>query len=81
MNQSVNNIVVGMPATYHIGSDSYGGTIVDIKRNGRTLVFQLTYQRVAEEFTLRKSGTFYAKGSNCGYLTLGVAEDYRDPSF
>lgn len=38
---------VGMAVTYHIGSDRYPGTIVEVRRNGKTIVMkkQRTYIR------------------------------------
>ena len=73
--------IVGTPATFHIGSDRYAGSIVNVKRNGRTITFRFANSNREEDFTLRGGGTYYSKGSNCGYLSLGVAEDHRDPSF
>ena len=72
---------IGMLATYTIGSDRYAGSIAEIKRNGRTIVFKFAHSGRCEDFTLRGRGMYYGKGSKCGYLSLGVAEDYRDPSF
>ena len=72
---------VGMPATFTIGSDRYAGSIAEIKRKGRTIVFKFAHNNRTEDFTLRGRGMYYSKGSKCGYLSLGAAEDYRDPSF
>jgi hypothetical protein len=71
---------VGTPATYHIGSDRYAAEVIQVRREGR----EITVQTVAgnRTFTYRtKTGYYKLKGSDYGFLTLGVAEDYRDPNF
>lgn len=70
---------VGIGATYCIGSDRYAykvvrvtpATVTVVRRGGST----------EEVFTRRKDGRYVRKGSRVGYLYIGVAEDYRDPSF
>ena len=83
MNNDTDTIIppIGILATYTIGSDRYAGTITEIKHNGRTMIFKFKNFKRTEEFTLREGGAYYAKGSNCGYLIIGIAIDYRDPSF
>jgi hypothetical protein len=70
---------VGMPATMSINGDSYGGSIAEIKRNGRTLVFVRNQSR--SEFTLRSDGSYREKGCSFVFLSLGHAEERRDPHF
>ena len=77
--------VVGMPATYCIGSDRWAGSIVSVSKSGRTLGFSDRRDgAMIETFSLRQNGRFYRVGcpmGQSGTLRLGVAEDYRDPSF
>ena len=75
--QWVGRAAVGLPATYCIGSDRYATRIVEVNRNGREVVTD-----IIATFTYRSKRDMYIrKGGKCGILRLGVAEDYRDPSF
>lgn len=68
----------GMPCTVGIGSDSYGHKVAKVLSPKR---IQLDDGWV---WSKRKDGRWRPKGSgkNSGYsLTLGIARDYRDPSF
>lgn len=79
----------GMPALYCIGSDSYAGRIVEVTRNGRTIVWlgerdedtPENRKERAHKFNLCKDGAFRGKG-RCGRLYVGddSATDL-DPSF
>jgi hypothetical protein len=122
---------IGMSATYFIGSDAYHEIIVDITRNGKS-VLTLSADRVlggvsladwnsvpqsvrairardtwieliagivdnaddesdamwttdrirnSGTYTLRKSGEFFKKGTNYGWLKLNSQYSYLDPSF
>lgn len=74
---------VGTPCTVSIGSDLYGGAVVEVRR--RKSDGRITYVRTSalreQEFRLRKNGQLRSAGSGSYGLTLGYAESYRDPSF
>lgn len=120
---------VGMSATYYIGSDASHQIIVDITRNGRSVLtlgarqvldgvsladwnampqyiranrarkawMQLVTSIMNDDaeygmstintirnqhtYTLRKSGEFFRKGTDYGWLKLDSQYEYRDPSF
>lgn len=73
---------VDMPATYIIGSDRYAGTIALVSPSGSYVIFQHKAAHMgSERFNRNTSGTYQAKGGKGGFLRLGEAEDYRDPSF
>lgn len=79
---------IGTPATYGIGSDSYGVVIININRfkSGKN-VGKVSYVEVkmpwgdVRKFTRRAHGSFLSVGHNCGSLSVGYAYDYRDPHF
>lgn len=74
--QWVGKRAIGLAATYCIGSDRYASRITEVNRNGREVVTGVA------TFTYRSKRDMYiSKGGKCGSLQLGVAEDYRDPSF
>lgn len=83
---------VGLPCTYGIGSDSYGMVITFVSPTGHIVKAvhlnkddDLTsFPPGAEglEFTRRRNGRYMLKGNaTYGYLSLGQANTYRDPSF
>lgn len=73
---------VGCEATYGIGSDSYAGRIVKVSPSGKKIAFAHEGSEVASfEATLRSNGRFRPVGSDSGYVAIGYARDYRDPSF
>jgi len=83
-NTNITLPVVGMPATYCIGSDCYAGSIVDVSPSGRIVGYSDKGSKKVQGFSLRKNGRWYPIGCAIGQggsLRLGVAEDYRDPSF
>lgn len=92
---------VGVGVTEIMWTDRKAGTIIEVKRNGKTLVVQYdkatrtdangmsdaqsySFERDANgatrEFTLRKDGTYRAKGGT-GRLIVGVRDHYHDYSF
>jgi hypothetical protein len=71
----------GMPASYVIGSDQYGGKIVAHSPSRHRVTFQNESGRITHEFTRRRNGTYYALGSKYGYLKLGVAKTALDEGF
>lgn len=80
--------IVGMPCTKITGSDKTACKILEVKRNGKTVVvghtnfagnvFKTTY-------TLRDNGKWIKKGQHKNYVTLslilGEAVDQLDRSF
>jgi hypothetical protein len=74
---------VGMPVTYCIGSDRYAYEIVKATLSLKTVWIKSTDKNDIRivKFTLRNDGYYTETGKNCGFLRLGYAEDYRDPSF
>ncbi len=78
---------VGMPATHHIGSDSYGGRIIAVSKTGH----RVTWQRVASdgtsqanfvhEYSRRRDGRYLEIGSKHGTLELGIARTVLDEGF
>jgi hypothetical protein len=86
MSEEAESVYVGMPATYRIGSDQYGGKIVATSSTRH----RVTWQRVREgelvsgmvkEFTRRRNGEYLAIGSKYGSLKLGVAQTSLDEGF
>lgn len=73
--------VVGMPATYSIGSDSYAAEVVSVSKSGHKIEARVGRGSKAETFTRRKNGAYVLAGTTYGHLTLGMAREYRDPSF
>ena len=88
----------GASATYSIGSDAYGYTIVQVLSAKRLVVLSNgiserwgkdwdgTTKDNAKTLTLRADGHWVVEGApggrkRCGTWTLGVAIDYRDPSY
>ncbi len=78
---------VGMPATHHIGSDSYGGEIIAVSTTGH----RVTWQRIdasgnanrgfVREYSRRRDGSYVAIGSKHGTLELGIARTVLDEGF
>jgi hypothetical protein len=58
--------------TYHIGSDSYGGVVVERRNGGRTIIANVGHRQRAV-FTRRKDGQYLLRGHVCGRLELGIA--------
>ena len=93
LNKKEKKKMIGLPLTYHIGSDSYPTEIKDIQRNGRTII-----TKMGEVMTLRKRTNFIRnrktfiveevptlkyriKGYTFGGITIGEAYKRLDPSF
>jgi len=82
------DVVVGLPATFCIGSDQYAGKIVEVSTTGHKVVWQRMYEVPSahegfkKECTWRaKSGEYRAKGSDHGYLKLNHAKTILDQGF
>lgn len=83
--------VVGMGATYSIGSDDYPMTIVDVSRNGKLVIAQKDQARgslfvpddegVQMAFTLRSDGQYLLRGKRYGSLHVGRRFYNLNPSF
>lgn len=68
-------LLVGVPATYSIGSDRYVTKIIAATPSLHTITIE-----GGQVFRWnKKHGRYMAGKSN--RLTIGYAEDYRDPSF
>lgn len=76
-------LVVGLSCTYGIGGDRTAGRVVEVSKSGRIIKVEFSnYGNPTQElFTRRADGRYKPAGSKCGYLTFGIAEDYRDPHF
>lgn len=70
----------GLPCTIGVGSDRYAHSVEGVSKNGKRI---MTSDGMV--WSKRKNGRFVPVGSKIygsGYgLRLGIAEDYRDPSF
>lgn len=72
---------VGTPALYRIGSDRHAGRIVEVKRNGRTLIWEGSHGH-REIFTLRADGRYLLERRAYGALLVGnTSPTYLDPDF
>ncbi len=88
-NASEMDPVVGMGATYSIGSDLYPCTVTAVRKNGREIdvtwddrkdgKFVQNPKSEVRTFTLRLKGFFREKGQTVGFLFLGVRTFYQDP--
>ena len=83
-------LVVGMAATYSVGADDYPATVREFSESGHRVTVTLDRQRgplfVPQDgdhrvFTRRGTGEYRQQGRNHGYLTFGIRESHRDPSF
>lgn len=73
---------VGMSATYGIGSDYYGGSIIAVSKTGHRCTWQRDGQPgFTKECTKRSCGTYIVIGSKYGYLKLGVSKTDLDQGF
>lgn len=61
---------VGLPTTSWSGSNCYAGTIKEVQRNGRALVW-ISSQGHEDTYTLRADGEYRRKGNHSGSLCLG----------
>lgn len=70
-------------ATFNIGSDKYAEEVESVEtyqsgaKRGEVKAITTTGGR----YTLRKDGRLRPEGCESGSLVIGVATDYRDPSF
>lgn len=80
----------GTPATYCIGGDRYAEVVISstpatLRTQRASVAEDGTVTPVegagTREYRVKKGGHIRPTGSNYGYLHLGSAEDYRDPSF
>jgi hypothetical protein len=73
-----------MPCTICIGGDRYAARVVKVLSSKRILIKEMLKKYDGEEWSQRKDGEWRPKGCNRNsgyYLSLGVAEERRDPSF
>lgn len=71
---------VGMPATWQVGSDSYGGELTYVSPTGHFVMFTHTGYPQAKRFNRCADGVYRGRGG-VGRLRLGMAETHLDPSF
>lgn len=71
----------GMLATLCHPNNTHGGSITDVRRNGREIDFGLPGSDQVQTYTLRQDGYYRRKGTENGsaYLVLGYAETYINP--
>lgn len=79
MNNNTQTPYVGMPCTRIVGSDKYGCSIKEIKRNGKTIIIGETIElrggKTKEReitYTLRDNGRWILKGEHKNYVTLSL---------
>jgi hypothetical protein len=78
---------IGQPATYGIGSDRYAGQVTAIERfksgdkKHQVSVIVFGFERGQRSIEFRKTNRGWRAKGGYGSIRLGVAEDYRDPSF
>lgn len=83
---------VGMLATYGINADAYAMVITYVSPSGHQVKAKhlndpddptsfSADSRFDRTFTRRANGKYRPVGANYGYLALGHATNYRDPSF
>lgn len=75
-------VTPGMPATIGIGSDRYAGKVTKVTPSGHQITVEYRDGGSTLTFTRSPKTGRYGIGVRSGYyLTVGIAEDYRDPSF
>lgn len=80
---------VGLPASYIIGSDQYGGVLISVSPTRHRVTWQHLHDigglgiLGAREFTRRADGHYRPLGNTCGSLLLGVNKTKAEfnPSF
>lgn len=69
--------IVGLPATYSIGADSYACKVVSVSRTGHEVLFEHAWGDIVA--ATRRSGHLYVeKGKKHGSFKIGEAVDYRN---
>lgn len=71
--------LVGMPVTYHIGSDSHAGEVTKVTPNGKRISVRIL--GLEQVFTWRNVGRYQPKASESGYLEFLRAVTSLDPCF
>lgn len=67
--------------TYSIGSDSYIETIVDFKRNGKTIILSNGKEFVWKQKANQDYPKYQAKLGGCGFIYFSFLQEKRDLSF
>ena len=88
MNNNTQTPYVGMPCTKITGSDKTACRVLEVKRNGKTVIVGWENYKgnlFKSTYTLRDNGRWIKKGEHKNYVTLslqlGDANDYLNPSF
>jgi len=63
---------VGMPVTYCIDCNQWGGIIIEISNNKKVLTVQEVDGSIYYA-SLRKNGQYKPRGKKCSYILLGRA--------
>ena len=71
--------LVGMPVTYHIGSDSHAGEVTKVTPNRKRISVRIL--GLEQVFTWRSAGRYQPKASESGYLEFLRAVTSLDPCF
>ena len=81
-NKAAHKLLVGVPCTISIGSDQYSGEIVSATPSLHTIVIAYTGRGglSGEQRTFRRAKDGRYKSGNFR-LSIGTADNYRDPSF
>lgn len=84
----VDDVVVGMPATYSINGDSYACEVSNVKRTKdgklKTVTISKHNGAIFEEWSVRRNGRLVPIGKTPvrgESLYIGVANERRDPHF
>lgn len=83
----------GMAATMYSGADQYAMVIVDVTKSKKTVVASMVDQREFRNgklvpngsgnfrsFRLQENGSYKMAGRHGSFLSVGSANEYRDPN-
>ena len=70
----------GMPATLHIGSDSYAGQVTRVSKSSKSFYIKLAFSD-ALQVRLSHTGEWRVVRSKHKRVKLGEAINYLDPHF
>jgi hypothetical protein len=88
MNNNNQTPFIGMPCTKITGSDKTACRVLEVKRNGKTVIVgweNYAGKLFKSTYSLRDNGRWIRKGEHKNYVTLslelGKAENHMDRSF
>jgi hypothetical protein len=76
-----NLLINPIQVTYAIGSDTYIKTIVDFKRNGKTIILCNGKEFVYKQKKTQDYPRYQAKTGSFGFIYFSFLENKRDRSF